>query len=162
PHEIEPKTLYCGFIRYRDIVEPYFPVLFLRQLGYVQTVPPPMFTPIETNRIWESRLYKVEHSDVTAVSMWNQFPVSHTINSSMYQVSTNDRTETTAEYMEWYRRVSNPTFLGENLLDHNEVPTRANSDYVSLMLNCSCYLITIILFFYEYSSYLFFLPFFVV
>ncbi|XP_050233138.2 protein MAIN-LIKE 1-like [Mercurialis annua] len=39
-------TAYYGWIAYRDIVEPYMPSRVLRQLGYVQTVPVPIFRPI--------------------------------------------------------------------------------------------------------------------
>ncbi|CAA0828631.1 Mediator of RNA polymerase II transcription subunit 15a, partial [Striga hermonthica] len=56
-------------------------------------------------------------------------PQDRVTNTSMLTVTTHDRGEATAEYLQWYGQVSHPTVLGENLPDENEVPTRANTDY---------------------------------
>ncbi|XP_050222503.1 protein MAIN-LIKE 2-like [Mercurialis annua] len=66
-------TAYYGWIAYRDIVEPYMPSRVLRQLGYVQTVPVPIFRPIGVVRSWKSLKYSVDMSVTIAVDMWNAF-----------------------------------------------------------------------------------------
>jgi len=45
PGGITRTSLYTGFIRHLDIVEPYHPDRCMRQFGYVQTVPSPMPNP---------------------------------------------------------------------------------------------------------------------
>ncbi|XP_056689114.1 protein MAIN-LIKE 1-like [Spinacia oleracea] len=40
-----PRTTLCGWLRYRDIIEPYMPDRVLRQLGYMQVIPSPILRP---------------------------------------------------------------------------------------------------------------------
>ena len=40
-----PRTVFTGWLRYRDVIEPYMPDRVLRQFGYVQTIPMPINRP---------------------------------------------------------------------------------------------------------------------
>ncbi|CAA0817189.1 Aminotransferase-like- plant mobile domain family protein, partial [Striga hermonthica] len=130
PHELEPRTLYSGCLRYRDIVEPYMPLRCLRQLGYVQIIPPCMDRPTNACRAWESRMYRVEHAVTTAVDHWDQFPRLHSIHLSDFTPTTvDDLGKAHEEYRRWYDRVSHPILLPDSQPDNDAVPARANTDY---------------------------------
>ncbi|KAK9111765.1 hypothetical protein Scep_019284 [Stephania cephalantha] len=47
---VHPMTFYDGTLKYMDIMEPYHPERFLRQLGHVQDVPAPSYRPLEASR----------------------------------------------------------------------------------------------------------------
>ncbi|CAI9117288.1 OLC1v1018649C1 [Oldenlandia corymbosa var. corymbosa] len=53
------RTIYSGWIQYRDIIEPYLPSRVLRQIGYIQVIPPPIPHPLGANRSGNHHAYKV-------------------------------------------------------------------------------------------------------
>ncbi|CAI9087864.1 OLC1v1022048C1 [Oldenlandia corymbosa var. corymbosa] len=73
-HQSVPKTIYTGWIAFRDIVEPYVSGSVLRKLGYVQTVPRSIVKPPIVFRPWSGEGYKVGLSSVTAANSWDRFP----------------------------------------------------------------------------------------
>ncbi|CAI9113597.1 OLC1v1014227C1 [Oldenlandia corymbosa var. corymbosa] len=50
PVSDDPRTIYSSWIQYRDIIEPYLPNRVLRQIGYIQVIPPPIPHPLSANR----------------------------------------------------------------------------------------------------------------
>ncbi|CAA0811532.1 Unknown protein, partial [Striga hermonthica] len=130
PHEVEPRTLYFGYLRYRDIVEPYMPLRCLRQLGYVQIVPLGIYRLTQVNRPCESQSYTVEHADNAAEDSWNQFSVPHSLHLSDFtETPVDDRGQTHRDYLRWYERVYHPRLLPQTLPDADAIPARANYDY---------------------------------
>ena len=67
PAAVLQRTAYMGWIVYRDIVEPYMSARFVRQLGYVQSIPSPILRPEKAVRAWNSKLYNVEMAQIGAV-----------------------------------------------------------------------------------------------
>ncbi|CAI9117289.1 OLC1v1018650C1 [Oldenlandia corymbosa var. corymbosa] len=53
------RTIYSGWIQYQDIIEPYLPSRVLRQIGYIQVIPPPIPHPLGANRSGNHHAYKV-------------------------------------------------------------------------------------------------------
>jgi hypothetical protein len=76
-----PTTLYMGVISYRDIIETYAPARCLRQLGYVQGIPPAPLRPESDWRGREPKLYRVEWSPGVLRHDWaaRSFMVVHPV-----------------------------------------------------------------------------------
>jgi len=102
-HVAHPSTLFSGCIRFMEIVEPYQPDRCLRQFGYTQTIPQPM--PFgDYYRPASAAVYKVEvglYADHNWMSMSN-----HLLHLPSISSGAPTWTETTAEYWEWYCRIS--------------------------------------------------------
>lgn len=131
---VVPRTIYNGFIRFRDIVEPYMPGRVLRQLGYRQTIPQAIIRPSHAFRSWQSKAYKVEHPGVTAEDNWVGFPYSFALRLEMYQpVPDTDHSACAEGYLAWYYYYSHPVLLNEDR-DDVTLPSRSNSDYVSWLI----------------------------
>lgn len=129
PSEAVPRTLYTGWILYRDIIEPYMPWRVLRQLGYVQVPPMPILTPQKVCRAWNNALYKIEHPLCAAKDAWPSFPVSGCMFVGHFQVSDEDPSASTPEYIRWYEQHSHPYLINAERNDFGAQP-RSNTDYV--------------------------------
>ncbi|KAK9135412.1 hypothetical protein Syun_014742 [Stephania yunnanensis] len=44
---VHPMAFYSGTLKYMDVVEPYHLERILRQLGHVQSIPNPLYSPLE-------------------------------------------------------------------------------------------------------------------
>ncbi|XP_065864128.1 protein MAINTENANCE OF MERISTEMS-like isoform X2 [Euphorbia lathyris] len=122
-----PRTTYTGWIRYRDVIEPYMPGRCLRQLGYVQTIPRPILRPSKAVRPWSSLRYRVEVPPVMAQDCWDSFPEAAVLTLSRF---TPARIPSACEdqYMHWYTRHSHPHLLQEITAPAPTVHTRSNSE----------------------------------
>ncbi|CAA0841376.1 Unknown protein, partial [Striga hermonthica] len=129
PADMEARTPYGGCIRYRDIVEPYNPLRLLRQLGYVQRIPPRIRRPASVVRAWESRLYKVEHSAEAAECSWDEFPQLSVVNLAAYTPTTVTPGEVELGYSEWFARVYRLKLLGGDPAEPPPVPSRVDASY---------------------------------
>ncbi|KAK9094951.1 hypothetical protein Scep_026420 [Stephania cephalantha] len=58
---VHPIAFYDRTLRYMDIVEPYHPERFLRQLGHVQDVSAPPYRPLEASRGPSALKYSVKY-----------------------------------------------------------------------------------------------------
>ena len=128
------RTIFTGWVRYRDIIEPYMPGRSVRQLGFVQTIPHPISRPRKAMRPWKSALYRVEHSVVNAADAWIQFPQTHILQINQNMASTDDPAACDAQYIEWYYRHSHPRLLNTDDPDAEVIPSRGNSEYVSFFV----------------------------
>ncbi|KAL6505242.1 hypothetical protein OROGR_025059 [Orobanche gracilis] len=134
PHGPDPvrdvlMTTFIGWLRYRDIIEPYMPGRALRQLGYVQTIPFPITRPEKVVRAWTSRLYRVEYPIQMSSDAWMMFPGAYRLPLADYQVATDDQTACADDYIEWYYRHSHPQLLNDGASDVSVIPSRSSSDY---------------------------------
>ncbi|XP_065849566.1 protein MAIN-LIKE 1-like [Euphorbia lathyris] len=133
-----PRTTYTGWIRYRDVMEPYMPGRCLRQLGYVQTVPMSIIRPSKAIRPWTSSQYQVEVPDVIAVDIWRLFPDSSSLITSRY-IPARISSACHESYISWYYRYSHPRVINDIYAPIQEVLTRFNNDFrVNRMANL-CY-----------------------
>ncbi|CAI9089205.1 OLC1v1023727C1 [Oldenlandia corymbosa var. corymbosa] len=73
---IVPRTIYSGWIMYRNLQEPYMPDRCIRQIGYVQSIPRSPMSPDDAFREPRTTQYFVEHSAVDTLSTWRRFPES--------------------------------------------------------------------------------------
>ena len=62
-------------------MEPYMPGRALRQLGYVQTIPPCPYAPVKAMRPFSVKGYMVEYPDVLVRNQWEMFPHSFILNT---------------------------------------------------------------------------------
>ncbi|CAI9111804.1 OLC1v1012126C1 [Oldenlandia corymbosa var. corymbosa] len=62
--EIVPRTIYSGWIMYRNLQEPYMPDRCICQIGYVQSIPRSPMSPDDAFRGPRTIQYFVEHSAV--------------------------------------------------------------------------------------------------
>ncbi|XP_050236021.1 protein MAIN-LIKE 1-like isoform X2 [Mercurialis annua] len=123
------RTAYIGWIRHRDILEPYMPSRVLRQLGYVQNIPPPILRPMKAVRSWRSLKYAVEMPDVVASDSWRTFPYSYILPFTCFERVTVIPGACVPQYMEWYARYSHPRLLNIDVAAPRSRPSRSNNDY---------------------------------
>ncbi|XP_065851219.1 protein MAINTENANCE OF MERISTEMS-like [Euphorbia lathyris] len=122
-----PRTLYSGWIRYRDVIEPYMPGRCLRQLGHVQTIPRPILQPSKAVRPWTSLKYRVEVPAVMVQGIWDSFPQSSVLILSVFTPA-HTPSDCEDQYMHWYTRHSHPRLLPEIVAPGPAVYTRSNSE----------------------------------
>ncbi|WCJ22085.1 hydrolase protein serine/threonine phosphatase [Euphorbia peplus] len=123
-----PRTAFSGWIRYRDVVEPYMPARALRQLGYVQCIPPPITRPVTVVRASIPRKYKVEVSNIIVEDSWRQFPNVSIVNFNLYKSSFGDRAACVLDYISWYFTKSHPLIVSQDS-DTSGDPPWSNSAY---------------------------------
>ncbi|XP_021729775.1 uncharacterized protein LOC110696730 [Chenopodium quinoa] len=127
-----PRTLYTGLIQYREIMEVYMPQRFLRQLGFVQVVPPPPAWPSKTVRSASSKEYVVQWPD-SMIATWEQFPmVARLWTAELQRPPTRVPPMCDQHYMEWYNRYSHPRLIrdldhGDDADDHDPPPTAVDA-----------------------------------
>ncbi|XP_055960619.1 protein MAIN-LIKE 1-like [Mercurialis annua] len=126
-----PRTAYMGWIQHRDIAEPYMPVRVLRQLGYVQIIPPPIYRPEKAVRPWSSLRYVMQTSRVAASDRWGMFPFDHMLPFLSLDDVAVSPSACAPEYLEWYARHSHPRLLNTDALPAQARPSRSNTDYHS-------------------------------
>ncbi|CAI9117294.1 OLC1v1018658C1 [Oldenlandia corymbosa var. corymbosa] len=84
PISDDPRTIYSGWIQYRDIIEPYLPSRVLRQIGYIQVISPPIPHPLSRNRSGNHHAYKVSWRATEAFDAWMQFPFKYRAGSRVF------------------------------------------------------------------------------
>ncbi|CAI9106282.1 OLC1v1005404C1 [Oldenlandia corymbosa var. corymbosa] len=108
PVSDDPRTIYSGWIQYRDIIEPYLPSRVLRQIGYIQVIPPPIPHPLSANRSGNHHAYKVSWRPTEAFDVWMQFPFSTGLDLEYFEQSDHDKTACAPNYLQWYLKYSHP------------------------------------------------------
>ena len=134
PAHSVPRTTYLGWIQYRDIVEPYHPDRVVRQLGFVQGIPPPCFTPDYASRpAYETRSYAV--SSASAPQFWDRFNVgTYCIPLSDYLPLLDEEPTCSDDYEGWFYTYSHPLLMSPDaVLGPPPRPDRTNVDFVSLL-----------------------------
>ncbi|XP_065853891.1 protein MAIN-LIKE 1-like [Euphorbia lathyris] len=130
-----PRTTYTGWIRYRDVIEPYMPRRCLRQLGCVQTIPMSILRPSKAVRPWSSLRYRVDVPDVMAIDCWSSFPEVACLTLSRY-IPARTPWAFHDQYMHWYTLHSHPRLIQEISALAPTVHTRSNSEiWVSRLSN---------------------------
>ncbi|CAI9115801.1 OLC1v1016796C1 [Oldenlandia corymbosa var. corymbosa] len=99
-YKMVPKTIFTGWLAFRNFVEPYMPDRMLRQLGYVQIIPMPTVVPQLALRAMSGNNYKVEFSEVYAGNAWLRFPQSGCLILSSYTRST--KAACADDYLYWF------------------------------------------------------------
>ncbi|XP_050229483.1 protein MAIN-LIKE 1-like [Mercurialis annua] len=129
PAAVLQRTAYMGWIAYRDIVEPYMSARFVRQLGYVQSIPSPILRPEKAVRAWNSKLYNVEMAQIGAVDGWQGFPMTCMLPLTLLEPATVLAGACHPAYLEWYARFSHPQVLSSDVTASRGRPSRSNIDY---------------------------------
>ncbi|XP_065854464.1 protein MAIN-LIKE 1-like [Euphorbia lathyris] len=111
PDDDRLRVSYAGWIRCRDIVEPYMPDRALRQVGYTQPIPAERIRPDKAVRSWRSIAYKLTHSLLTVEDTWLRFPSAWGIDRRRCRPVGYDPTACDPAYMDWYMRYSHPHLL---------------------------------------------------
>ncbi|CAI9116063.1 OLC1v1017113C1 [Oldenlandia corymbosa var. corymbosa] len=104
---IVPRTIYSGWIMYRNIQEPYMPDRCIRQIGYVQSIPRSPMSPDDAFRGPRTTQYFVQHSSVDTLNTWRRFPESACLNLTRwrYNYSGDIVGECEDGYLEWYSSI---------------------------------------------------------
>ncbi|GER28514.1 IMP dehydrogenase/GMP reductase [Striga asiatica] len=111
-HVTCPRTLYYGWLQYRDICEPYMPARVLQQVGMVQTIPPTILHPTKVTRSQGKHNYKLDFPSISASDGWKTFPIGGCLNILSYTpVTLDDSGATHTGYMDWYQKYSHPFVL---------------------------------------------------
>ncbi|XP_021754350.1 protein MAIN-LIKE 1-like [Chenopodium quinoa] len=137
PSNRVPRTLYTGLIQYREIVEAYMPQRCLRQLGYVQVVPPPPAWPSKAVRSASLKEYVVQWP-ASMIGTWEQFPmVARIWIEQLQRPPTGVAAMCDQHYMEWYNRHSHPRLIRDvhhgDDADDDDVPPPTAVDAVRLI-----------------------------
>ncbi|XP_021852916.1 protein MAINTENANCE OF MERISTEMS-like isoform X1 [Spinacia oleracea] len=112
-----PRTTLCGWLRYRDIIEPYMPDRVLRQLGYMQVIPSPILRPEFAYRPFDSIGYEVVFPVASTESAWHMFPRGFRLVLSEFQRAELDPSTYSSGYLPWlcrnsHRHVANMDHAG--------------------------------------------------
>lgn len=113
PAKKHPMTVFTGFLRFMDVVEPYFPVRYLRQFGYRQVIPSPMSEPDLAHRPIDSVSYMVRYGKAADVN-WND-PDAHTLNLDNKYARAIPSYAVDDTYLEWYLLRSHPRLINPSL-----------------------------------------------
>ncbi|XP_021742236.1 protein MAINTENANCE OF MERISTEMS-like [Chenopodium quinoa] len=113
PASIVPRTLFLGWLRYQDIIEPYMPERVLRQLGYKQVIPSSISRPEKAYRPEDSKLYNVEFPVMATESTWQIFPRGSKLILSEFQRNSNP-SACSPEYDDWFFDVSHRYLVDED------------------------------------------------
>ncbi|CAI9117872.1 OLC1v1019360C1 [Oldenlandia corymbosa var. corymbosa] len=109
---IVPRTIYSGWIMYRNLQEPYMSDRCICQIGYVQSIPRSPMSPDDAFRGPRTTQYFVEHSAVDTLSTWRRFAELACINLTRWRPNFGDIVgECEDGYLEWYRQYSHPFLL---------------------------------------------------
>ncbi|CAI9094989.1 OLC1v1030838C1 [Oldenlandia corymbosa var. corymbosa] len=111
PVSDDPRTIYSGWIQYRDIIEPYLPSRVLRQIGYIQVIPPPIPHPPSANRSGNHHAYKVSWRPTETCDAWMQFPFSTGLDLEYFERSDHNKTAWAPNYLQWYLKYSHSFFV---------------------------------------------------
>ncbi|XP_050223492.1 protein MAIN-LIKE 1-like [Mercurialis annua] len=123
------RTAYMGLLVYRDIIEPYMSGRVVRQLGYMQTIPSPIFRPEKAVRSWNSLRYAVEMAKNVGIDGWDGFPMTCLLPLTFLDPATVFAGACHPAYMEWYIRFSHPQLLNIDVAAPRGRPSRSNTDY---------------------------------
>ncbi|CAI9115339.1 OLC1v1016220C1 [Oldenlandia corymbosa var. corymbosa] len=128
---IVPRTIYSGWIMYRNMQEPYMPDRCIRQIGYVQSIPRSLMSPADAFRGPRTTQYFVQHSAVDTLSTWRRFPESACLNLTRwrYNYSGDIVGECEDGYLEWYRQYSHPFLLPITDPSAVSTPAKSRQDY---------------------------------
>lgn len=121
-----PRTLFLGWLQYRDISEPYMPDRVLRQLGYVQLIPSPIARPQRAYRPANSTMYEVEFPGTACESAWQMFPRGNKLILSEFHRSA-DPSACTPDYLNWFYRYSHPRVVNQDIGNVVVIPDRTNT-----------------------------------
>ncbi|CAI9106165.1 OLC1v1005243C1 [Oldenlandia corymbosa var. corymbosa] len=108
PVSDDPRTICSGWIQYRDIIESYLPSRVLRQIGYIQVIPPPIPHPLSANSSGNHHSYKVSWRPTEAFDAWMQFPFSTGLTLEYFERSDHDKTACAPTYLQWYLKYLHP------------------------------------------------------
>ncbi|CAI9095132.1 OLC1v1030998C1 [Oldenlandia corymbosa var. corymbosa] len=127
---IVPRTIYSGWIMYRNFQEPYMPDRVIRQIGYVQNIPRSPMSPDDAFRGPKTTQYFVEHSAVDTLSTWRRIPESGCINLGLRHFNFGEIIGECEEgYLEWYMQYSHPFLLPTTDSSSDSTPARSSQDY---------------------------------
>ncbi|CAI9093057.1 OLC1v1028463C1 [Oldenlandia corymbosa var. corymbosa] len=125
-----PRTIFSGWIMYRNFQEPYMPERVLRQLGYIQYIPRAPLTPVTQFRGKNARKYFVDRPSVETSNCWVRFPESECISlNHCMPVSSMQVGHAAVEYLDWYRSHSHPFILPTFVSYTSEIPAKNCTTY---------------------------------
>ncbi|XP_057524140.1 uncharacterized protein LOC130803923 [Amaranthus tricolor] len=105
-----PRTTYIGGITCIDIVEVYLPERTVRQLGFVQAIPPlPPLRPTQALQPAQGSYLVTFASPSMHTKMWSWFPYCARVGDQALRRASVP-SEAVPEYIDWFR-VSSHTFL---------------------------------------------------
>lgn len=102
---VHPMAFYSGTLKYMDIVEPYHPERFLRQLGHVQGIPDPPYRPSEALRGKNVMKYKAKYAFVP--ENWERWR-NHLLSPEVRGEKSIFPFLATPQYLPWFLNVSHP------------------------------------------------------
>ncbi|XP_057542492.1 protein MAINTENANCE OF MERISTEMS-like [Amaranthus tricolor] len=127
-HE-HPRTTVIGGITCFDVVEVYLPERALRQIGFVQFIPPAPMRPAKALRPAHGTYSVTFPSSAAAfVEAWSRFPYSGRLVEQGLRRA-NVPSETEPNYVEWFRVCSHPYISRDELLASGPGPGQSRSDY---------------------------------
>ncbi|CAI9106367.1 OLC1v1005505C1 [Oldenlandia corymbosa var. corymbosa] len=128
---IVPRTIYSGWIMYRNMQEPYMPDRCIHQIGYVQSIPRSPMSSDDAFRGPKTTQYFLQHSAIDTLSTWRRFPESACLNLTRWRYNYNSDIVGECEdgYLEWYRQYSHPFLLPTTDPSAVSTPAKSSQDY---------------------------------
>ena len=105
-----PRTTYIGGITCFDIVEVYLPERTVRQLDFVQRIPPPPLRPTQALRPAQGTHSVTFASTSIYMEAWSRFPYCARIGDQVLSRASVP-SEAVREYVDWFKVCSHPYLL---------------------------------------------------
>ncbi|XP_021725846.1 protein MAINTENANCE OF MERISTEMS-like [Chenopodium quinoa] len=111
PASVVPTTLFSGFLRYRNIIEPYMPDRVVRQLGLVQGIHRYPIRPEKAKRPKKVKMYNIEFPAETSIHMWESFIpfAAYCLPVARYTRLSRGSPTCTDDYIPWLVQILSPS-----------------------------------------------------
>ena len=128
-----PRTTVIGGITCFDVVEVYLPERTLRQIGFVQAIPPAPIRPAKAVRPAHGTYYVTFPSSAVYLEAWSRFPYSaRLVEQGLRRASVPSEAE--PNYVEWFRVCSHPYIAPDEGPTSGPGPSQSRSEYVSFII----------------------------
>ena len=125
-----PRTSIIGGITCFDIVEVYFSERTLRQIGFVQGIPPAPMRSAKTVRPAHGTYSVTFPSSAVYLEEWSRFPYSaRLVEQALRPASVPSEVE--PNYVEWFRICSHPYIGRDEGPSTGPGPSQSRAEYVS-------------------------------
>ena len=130
-----PRTAFIGGVTFFDIVEVYLPERIVRQLDFVQAIPPPPLRPTQALRLAQGTYFVTFASTSIYTEAWSRFPYYARVGDQALSRASVP-SEAFRDYVDWFRVCSHPFLLPGEGPNADFSATDSRVGYVSVFFIC--------------------------